>query len=465
VTDTNESKANDRCDVYFQNDFPAEEFAARCGRVAEAIGSGVAVIAGAGAAGSFEVFRQTNDFYYLCGVEVPHAYLRIDGASGESTLYLPPRDPKHEKSEGATLNAGDVELGRKLTGVSDVRTHEALAGDLAGASIIYTPHAPAEGRQACRDVLRHAQKSIAADPWDGRPTGEERFRERIVSVCPNAEIRDVSPMLDRLRTIKSPREIDVMRRAGKLTALGISEAMRCTRPGLIEYQLAATADYINSIHGARGAGYRPIVACGSNIVNAHYYRNNCPLTGGELVLMDYAPDCNNYTSDIGRMWPVSGKYAPWQRELYGFIVEYHKVLLGLIRPGVTADQVMDEAAAEIEPLVESTAWSKPAFREAARQTLKFRGHLSHGVGMAVHDVGDYTKELLAEGVVFALDPQMWVPEEHLYIRVEDTVVVTADGVENLTSAAPLELNDVEQHMQQAGMIDLVDAGLQRTPGS
>ena len=459
MSDTDTSQTDDRSGLYFQDDFPAEEFTARRRRVADAIGSGVAVIAGARASGSFEIFRQTNDFYYLCGVEVPHAYLRIDGASGKATLYLPPRDPKHEKSEGATLNAGDVEIGKRLTGVDDVRTHEALAGDLVGAMQLDTPHAPAEGRQACRDVLRHAQKSIAADPWDGRPTAEERFRERLVAVCPNAEIRDLSPILDRLRTIKSPREIDVMRRAGKLTTLGVAEAMRCTRPGLIEYQLASAADYIYSVHGARGGGYRPIVACGANIVNAHYYRNNCPLVDGELVLMDYAPDCNNYTSDIGRMWPVSGKYAPAQRELYGFIVEYHKVLLRLIRPGVTADQVMDEAAAEIEALVESTAWSKPAYRQAARQTRNFRGHLSHGVGMAVHDVGDYTAEPLAEGVVFALDPQMWVPEEQLYIRVEDTVVVTAAGVENLTAAAPLELDDVEQHMQQPGMIDLVDVGL------
>ena len=207
------------------------------------------------------------------------------------------------------------------------------------------------------------------------------------------------------------------------------------------------ADYVFSTLGAQGPGYRAIVASGANIWNPHYFRNNCRLQDGDLVLMDYAPDVGYYTSDIGRMWPVSGRYSPLQRELYGFMVEYHKTLLELIRPGVSADQIHSEAAARMAPLVESTRWSKPIYEQAARNTLTYTGHLSHGVGMAVHDVGDYRAEPLAPGVVFALDPQMWVPEEQLYIRVEDTVAVTESGVEILTAAAPLELDDVEAHMR------------------
>jgi Xaa-Pro aminopeptidase len=243
-----------------------------------------------------------------------------------------------------------------------------------------------------------------------------------------------------------------MRLAGRLSALAITEAMRCTKPGVMEYQLGAVADYIFLVNGARGGAYRPIIAGGANAWHGHYYRNNCELRDGDLLLMDYAPDYSNYTSDIGRMWPVNGKYAAWQRELYGFIVEYHKVLLKLIRPDILASQIMEETAQEMRQVVERTEFSKLCYEKAARQTLEFRGHLSHSVGMDVHDGGNYTLKPLIPGTVFAVDPQMWIPEEQLYIRVEDTVVVTQDGIENLTQLAPLELDDVEKLMKEDGIL-------------
>jgi Xaa-Pro aminopeptidase len=440
---------------WFQKDFPPAEFAERRARVAEAIGPGaVAVLAGFGETGAFDLFRQSNDFYYLSGVEVPHAYLFIEGGSGRTCLYLPNRDAKHERSEGAQLNADDVDAARQLTGADAVRPLTALAQDLASATAIYLPSSPGEGRQACQDTLRYARKKAEADPWDGRPAREAHFADRIRTASPGATIRDLSPILDRLRVVKSPREVALMRRAGRLTAAAVTEAMRSTRPGVMEYQLAAVADYVYGVNDARGAGYRPIVAGGANIWNAHYYRNNGALRDGDLVLMDYAPDVGGYTSDIGRMWPVNGRYAPWQRELYGFVVEYHKTLLRTIRPGVSAAQVMEEAAGAMARVVDATKWSDPAFEHAAREMLRFQGHLSHPVGMAVHDVGDYFAGPLVPGHVFAVDPQMWVPDRQLYVRVEDTVAVTEAGMQNLTREAPLELHDVEATMSEPGLISL-----------
>jgi Xaa-Pro aminopeptidase len=113
---------------------------------------------------------------------------------------------------------------------------------------------------------------------------------------------------------------------------------------------------------------------------------------------------------------------------------------------------MEEAAQEMEKVFEKTKFSKSCYENAARQTLDFRGHLSHGVGLTVHDVGNYYPEPLFSGTVFAIDPQMWIPEELLYIRSEDTVVVTQDGIENLTKLAPLELEDVEKVMKEDGII-------------
>jgi Xaa-Pro aminopeptidase len=176
-----------------------------------------------------------------------------------------------------------------------------------------------------------------------------------------------------------------------------------------------------------------------------------------MVLMDFAPDVSYYTSDIGRMWPVSGTYSPLQRLLYGFMVEYHKELLARIRPGAEPAQILKESAEAMRPRIEATAFPEPYYREAAFRTLEFPGHLSHTVGMAVHDVGSYASAPLVAGTVFAVDPQMWVPEVETYVRVEDTVLVTDDGIEVLTSAAPLELDDVEATMCEGGLLQSVAA--------
>ena len=214
-----------------------------------------------------------------------------------------------------------------------------------------------------------------------------------------------------------------------------------------EYHLQAIADRVFRENGARREGYCAIIASGANIWHGHYNRNDCLLHDGDLVLMDYAPDVCNYTNDIGRMFPVNGRYSPLQRGLYGFIVEYHKALLKRLRPGLTPTDVLADAAEEMRAVIGRTRFSKPIYAAAAERTLKFRGHLSHPVGMAVHDVGSYFETPLTPGLVISIDPQMWIPEERLYIRVEDTVAITQTGVEILTANVPIEPDEVEALMQ------------------
>jgi len=432
----------------FQSDFKPAEFRARRKRLMDAMGGeGLALLQGAPTVPGFDTFRQTSDFYYLCGVEVPDAYLLIDAERRRCTVCLPPRNERRERGEGPLPCAEDADFIRARTGADEVHTPDRLLEHLPSAALLYLPQAPAEGARMCRDTLLWQQQQIDADPLNGRPSAETHFMRRVRSIAPNAEVRDLSPIVAEMRVVKSPAEVAVMRHAGRLAALAVTEAMRFTRPGLIEYQLGALADAIYRAHGANGAGYRPIIAGGANGWMAHYYRNDGLLSDGDLVLMDYAPDVGNYTSDIGRMWPVNGRYSPRQRELYGLIVEYHRTLLSIIRPYVTPEAVMQEAAARMRPLIEGWTFSRPHYRAAAMALLDFKGHLSHGVGMSVHEPAGYYGKPLQPGTVFAVDPQLWVPEEQLYLRCEDTVAVTEHGCENLTAAAPLELDRVERLMK------------------
>jgi Xaa-Pro aminopeptidase len=374
----------------------------------------------------------------------------MDAASGRSVLYLPPCDETHEGSDGPSLSSDDAHIVLRRTGIDEVRPASRLAGDLSGVQRqLWVMRAPAEGYRQCQDTLRRYHASILADPLDGRPSRETHLMSRLAQLSPRAEFRDLSPVVHRMRLVKSPLEAEVMRRSSRLAALACIEAMFATRPGVYEFQLAAAADFVFQAHGARGAGYRPIIASGANIWMMHYWRNNAHLKDGDLVIFDYAPDYNNYTSDIGRMWPVSGTYSPSQRELYGFVLEHHRVLLGLIRPGYMKDEVLAEAAERMRPVAESTRWSKPFYKVAARRLLESKRPLSHGVGMSVHEAADWSSRPIEQGLVFAVDPELVVPEERLYIRVEDTVLVTADGIENLTASCPREMDAVERLMRES----------------
>jgi Xaa-Pro aminopeptidase len=152
------------------------------------------------------------------------------------------------------------------------------------------------------------------------------------------------------------------------------------------------------------------------------------------------------------MWPVDGRYSAWQRELYGFVLDYHDELLARIAPGRTPDEVMDGAAEAMRARIDATTYSRPHYRTAIEGALAFRGHLSHPVGMAVHDVGDYRGRPLEPGLVFAVDPMIWVPEDRQYVRVEDTIAVTANGLENLTGFVPRAMDDVERLQAEPGLL-------------
>jgi Xaa-Pro aminopeptidase len=461
---------------YYQADFPAEEFKARHAKVFEQIGANaVAVIQGVPQTEGFTYPRQHNTFYYLSGIETPGSYLLLDGRTKTATLYLPARNPRLEAAEGRVLSAEDVDLVKRIAGVDDVQPLERMAGTNwplvstnaagsgrgggrgQGGAAIYAEFSPAENQGQSRGELVSAETSRANDYWDGTGSRQRRFVELLRARHPRAEVKNLNPIMDEMRSVKSTREIALIRRASQIAGLGLMEAMRSTEPGVSEFQLDAAARYVFLVNDARLEGYRSITASGTeNINNMHYFRNTGVLKDGDLVLMDYAPDYRYYVSDIGRVWPVNGKYNAWQRELLQFVLEFHKAVLSRIRPGVTAAQIHDEAKKAMEPVFARMKFSKSIYEKAARTLVESGGGVfSHTVGMAVHDVGGYRNGPLKPGQVFSIDPQMWVREENLYLRFEDTVVVTETGVENFTHFLPMELDDMEKLVLEKGVVQKV----------
>jgi Xaa-Pro aminopeptidase len=246
--------------------FPPEEFAARRAKVLQQIGEGVAILHGTTERPGEQTLRQSNQFFYLCGVAEPRAILVIDGKTKRSTLYLYGGAERRQRMFGSAMVPGDA--ASKATGIDSVvarddfmKAAEAFARE---GRTLYTPFRPEVlGNASLSDTIGHA-KATKDDPWDGRPSREEVFIQKLKALAPQVNVQNLDPILDAMRAFKSPREIAIIREATRITGLGIMEAMRDARPGLFEYELQAAAEFVFKKHGAQGAAYFALIATGRN---------------------------------------------------------------------------------------------------------------------------------------------------------------------------------------------------------
>jgi len=455
----------------FTKDFTPEEFAHRRNKIYDAIGgNALAVLQGAPSPAGYVRFRQSNEFYYLCGIETPHAYLLLDGKARRASLYLPHRNESRESSEGKVLSAEDASLITQLSGIEAVYAGEFLGEHLARyacmpeKSALYTCFAPAEGFAMSRDLALRAIADFAADPWDGRPSREGHFINLLRTRFPHFEIKNFAPILDQLRLIKSPAEIALIRKATRLSCFALLEGMRSTKPGMFEYELDGMAKFIYFRNGAQGEAYYSLIASASNAWYPHYNAGKRQMQDGDFLLMDFAPDVGYYMSDVTRMWPVNGKFNQWQRELYGFYLACYHAILQVIRPGVTATQIKQEAVKMMEGILAQSKFSKPHHEAAAKNFVaSYREgasnpetYLGHWVGMATHDVDTHTGPLKA-GMVFTIEPSLRVPEEKIYIRLEDLIVITETGKEVVSDFVPWDRAGIEKLMAERGLLETYPA--------
>ena len=451
----------------FTKDFTPEEFAQRRNKVYEAIGANaLALVQGMPKPTGSIGFRQSNEFYYLCGIEVPHAYLLLEGAARRASLYLLHRNEARERVDGKLLAAEDAALVMELSGIDAVYGLELLGEHLArfartaDKQALFVPFSPAEGFATSRDHALRALGDFASDPWDGRPGREGHFLDLLRTRFPHFELSNLTPILDDMRLSKSPAEIVQMRKAARLSGQALLEGMRSTKPGMLEYELEAMAKFIFYRNGAQGEAYEAIIASATNAWFPHYKINKRRMQDGDFLLMDFAPDVGYYMSDVTRMWPVTGRFSAWQAELYDFYLGCYEAILAAIRPQVTAAAIKQEAVKVMDNLLVKSKFSKPHYQKAAREfvdsyragAVNPKTSLGHWIGMATHDVGLHTGPL-QPGMVFTIEPALRVPEEKIYVRLEDVIVITATGKEILSDFVPRDRARIEKIMAERGMLE------------
>ena len=424
--------------------FEKSEYSARRARLMEKIPDGIAIILGAQPQPGYREYYQNNDFIYLTGVEIPNAVLVVDGRKKESTLFFTISE-RGARNEGISLNL--VRNPKEVTGVENVSPLEGLEPYLTQASqetkIFYTSFKPEELMRECsNEKLRILQRNMTRNIWDGRLTRELQFVEKLKEKFPGVKILDCSNKIWELRIIKSPAEIELLRRAGEIAVKAHIEVIKATRVGMYEYELAALYEYLCKKEGAQDLAYYMIICSGDNHPYLHYYKHDRKLQNGDFLVIDVGPDLDYYDVDITVSYPVNGKFTPRQKEIYEACLAVHEACLSVYRPGLT----IKDAREEVDQLL-----IKQGFDLTKDIFKRMRGGFGHYVGMAVHDVGGGPMEL-KPGMVFANEPLAVFPDENLGVRVENTILITEDGCENLTYGIPRTVKEIEALMKKPGII-------------
>jgi Xaa-Pro aminopeptidase len=407
--------------------YTPEEFAGRRARLAKALERGTLVMFGATDASPGVRFRQDNDFFYLTGNESLNAVLVMDAPSGQSHLFIPRLSATEIRYEGGNWleepNAGRKYGFASVQPLSSLNEFLARRRGVSGQQLLWT-------RLSERDEVNFGRVDAAIrmarrmnNPFAQHAEPEAARVEQLRRTFPYFTLQDATPHLDALRLIKTPREIEILRENGRVSAEAMRRAIEISAPGRFEYEFEAEATHWMLKHGLQGPGYPAIVASGPNGNQWHYESNGRQTRAGDLIVMDYGGSLDYLTIDITRTWPVSGRFTDAQRRAYDVTLEAQKAIIAAIRPGVTRDAVRKVA--------------EDVFR--ARNFDPRYAYVGHYVGLSVHDVGDWNAPFEA-GMVMAIEPILDTPEQQLHIRVEDTILVTPTGAEVLTSAVPKEVD-------------------------
>ncbi len=408
---------------------PVELLAARRAALGRQVGTGVVIVRSAeersieGDYPQDSDFREDNDFFYLTGLEAPGGWLALsarDSAVVETHLFLPARDPGSERWTGPKL--GPDSVAARLTGITEV--HAADSVETLIGRLVRPVSSPARAGGI------YLLKSEAAL--------EQPFLRQLI--LGSSSVKDVRPLMARLRLVKDANEIARLRKAIDITAEAHRAAMKAAAPGMWEYELEAEIEYTFRRRGAERVGFPSIVGSGINSTTLHYDKSRRQTKAGDVVVMDIGAEYGYYSADVTRTIPITGRFTDRQRKIYDLVYGTQQAAIDSTRPGMTIARLSQIAQDYMRAHSGSLCGAEPCNRY-------YIHGLSHWLGMDVHDVGGSLSVPLRPGMVFTIEPGIYIPEEELGVRIEDDILVTETGAEVLSAAAPRKAEDVERAMR------------------
>ncbi|HVT41227.1 MAG TPA: Xaa-Pro peptidase family protein [Gemmatimonadaceae bacterium] len=465
--------------------FPPDVYAARRAKLVSQTGASALIVPGRYLVGAHELPRQDPDFWYLTGVESPYAILvmapdqRAGAAAGavRTALFL----PDSFQFAGAQFPMIDSAFRRaawnrpvrrlapgaiaaRVTGIDETYPVDEFATRIAeligNVSTFYLP-LPAD--------------SLFAPPGFSRPlTIEQQFARAIAARFPGHRLLDVSAFITPMRLVKDRYELDALREAARISAESMRALMRAVRPGMNDLEAAGLLEYEWKRHGSPRAAFAPIVGSGPNamrfftVMGENYSAVGREMRAGDLLFVDYgAAEFRTYASDICRTLPVSGRFSAEQRKYYDIVLEAQEAAIARIKPGTMMLDVI-KAAAEVyrkhglerfedaAAMGESHVWGvmpSPTHYLArdggiTRYSRFGAGvrDIGHHIGLEATDSRDWSRPLEA-GMVVTVEPKLYIPDSQIAIMIEDMILVTPAGHQNLSAAAPKRAADVERAMR------------------
>lgn len=383
-------------------------------------------------------FRQNSDLLYLTGVDQEESILAVfpeaTNPAHREILFLKKTSPEIAIWEGDKL---DKEQATALTGIKTVQWLENFEAVLKMLM--------SEAKEVFLPSNEHTRRANEVE------TREERFQKWMYTNYPLHSYNRLAPIMHRLRAVKSTEEIEQMHNACEITEAGLRRVLKFVKPGVKENEIEA--EYMHEFlrRGSRGFAYSPIIASGFSACVLHYIENNQTCKDGDLLLMDVGAEYGNYSSDMTRTIPVNGKFTDRQKEVYSAVLRVMKESMKMLRPGVMLGDYHKKVGKLMEPeLVQLGLLKQEEIDNQNPESPAYKKFFMHGtshfIGLDTHDVGLWHEPIEA-GMVFTVEPGIYIREESIGIRLENDIVITESGYDDLMGNIPIEIEEIEQIMQ------------------
>lgn len=371
-------------------------------------------------------FTPNRNFYYLTGIDRENIILVMTKKNGkiEETLFIEESDPIMARWVGERMKSEEA---KEISGISAVDYTKNFYSSLGG---IFS-----------RFNYDKLYLDLERQDWNITMTEAQSMAKEVREKYSYLNIKNIYYYISELRTIKQEEEIEEIRKAISITKRGIEKMMENAKSNMMEYEIEAYFDYVLTSEGVKDKAFKTIAAAGKNATVLHYSENNSKCGENDLILFDLGAQINYYNADISRTFPVSGKFTERQKQVYNVVLKANLEVMKAVKPDIPfaelneiAKKVLAEGCKELGLIKDDSELSK----------YYFHG-VSHYLGLDTHDVGD-RGEMLKPGMVFTNEPGLYIPEEGIGIRIEDDLLVTEDGCENLSKDIIKTVEEIEAFM-------------------